>query len=63
MISSDKYRKSSFSGGGACVEVRLLENGMIGVRDSKNESKSPHLFTEQEWRAFIAGVRNGEFDL
>ena len=63
MISTDDYRKSTFSNGGGCVEVRLLEDGMIALRDSKDRSKDPHLFNQKEWVAFLAGVRNGEFDL
>ena len=63
MISEHDYTKSSFSAGGACVEVRLLPDGKVGVRDSKDQAKTPHFFTAQEWAAFLAGVRNGEFDL
>ena len=63
MISTTGYRKSSFSSSGGCVEVRLLEDGTIGLRDSKDVSKPAHHFTPVEWRAFLAGVRNGEFDL
>jgi hypothetical protein len=36
---------------------------MIGLRDSKDVTKPPHLFTSVEWEAFLSGVRNGEFDL
>ena len=63
MISSDRYIKSSFSADGACVEVRLLDDGSIGLRDSKDTAKAAHVFTSHEWLAFIAGVRAGEFDL
>ena len=63
MISTNEYRKSSFSGGGECVEVRLLENGEIGVRDSKNPATPPLVFTQPEWRAFLNGVRDHQFDL
>jgi Domain of unknown function (DUF397) len=63
MISFDDYRKSTFSGNGGCVEVRQLQDGMIALRDSKDTSLPPHHFTPQEWSAFLAGVRNGEFDL
>jgi hypothetical protein len=63
MISTEDYRKSTFSNSSGCVEVRLLEDGTIGLRDSKDRSKDPHLFTQGEWVAFLAGVRNGEFDL
>ena len=62
MISADGYTKSSHSGASGCVEVRLLEDGTVGLRDSKDISKPPHVFTEPEWNAFLAGVRAGEFD-
>lgn len=56
--------KSSFSGpaGNACVEVALLP-GEIAVRDSKDRQGPVLVFTPEEWRAFLAGVRAGEFDL
>ncbi len=63
MISAHDYRKSSFSGGGDCVEVRMLADGTVSLRDSKDTTKSPHVFTRGEWMAFVAGVRAGEFDL
>ena len=63
MISTRTYTKSSHSGMGGCVEVRLLPDGTIGLRDSKDVSKPPHVFTPPEWTAFLAGVRDGEFDL
>ena len=63
MISTDRYTKSSFSGGAGCVEVRKLDDGSIGLRDSKDVTKPPHVFTAHEWTAFVAGVRAGEFDL
>ncbi|MGH3669186.1 MAG: DUF397 domain-containing protein [Pseudonocardiaceae bacterium] len=62
MGSAMKYTKSSYSGGNGCVEVALLTDG-VSLRDSKNVDKEPHYFTPHEWRAFVAGVRNGEFDL
>jgi hypothetical protein len=34
------------------------------VRDTKDGGHGPvHRYTAAEWRAFVAGVRNGEFDL
>jgi Domain of unknown function (DUF397) len=63
VIATDVYTKSSFSGAGGCVEVRLLEDGSIGLRDSKDISRPPHIFTQHEWSAFLAGARAGEFDL
>jgi hypothetical protein len=60
-----RWRKSSFSGngGGNCVEVGQAADGAILVRDTKDRSRVAHQFTPAEWRAFVTGVRNGEFDL
>ena len=63
MISTQTYTKSSHSGMSGCVEVRLLSDGTIGIRDSKDVAQQALVFTQLEWRAFLAGVRDGEFDL
>ncbi|ANY05213.1 DUF397 domain-containing protein [Pseudonocardia sp. HH130630-07] len=62
--SSDlQFRKSSFSSTDqGCVEVADDPTGGRWLRDTKDRSLAPHYFTEQEWTAFLAGVRNGEFD-
>jgi predicted secreted Zn-dependent protease len=46
---------------GSCVEVGACDCGVL-VRDSKNPDGPVLSFTPQEWDAFTAGVRNGEFD-
>ncbi|GGS62552.1 transcriptional regulator [Planobispora rosea] len=67
MIDSDfsgaVWRKSSRSSLGNCVEVSRLSGGQIGVRDSKAPEAAALVFTPAEWEAFIAGVKDGEFDL
>ena len=55
------WRKSSASGSSGCVEVAATANEIL-IRDSKNRSGAILRFTEVEWRAFLAGVRMGEFD-
>lgn len=50
-------------GSGNCVEVAMLPDGGVAVRNGK-EADGPVLrFTASEWRAFTAGARDGEFDL
>lgn len=58
-----QWRKSTHSGQEGCVEVAYLPGGHVGVRDSKNRRGSRLVFTPTEWKAFIAGVKDGEFDL
>ena len=63
--------KSSFSGNDdCCVEVNIAPDHVL-VRDSKfqrggsnDSTQQPILeYTTDEWRAFVAGVKAGEFDL
>ncbi|MEV4748280.1 DUF397 domain-containing protein [Streptosporangium sp. NPDC049248] len=58
------WRKSSLSGtnNDDCVEVANLPGGGRAVRDSKNPNGPMLNCTFNEWRAFIGGVKNGEFD-
>ena len=63
MNDTYKWRLSSYTRqGNSCVEVAVLPHG-IAVRDSKDPGGPVLDFTPAEWRAFIAGVRDGEFDL
>ncbi len=62
-FSAARWRKSVVSGDGGCVEVAYVD-GVIGVRDTKDNGAGPVLmFTEREWTAFLAGARAGEFEL
>lgn len=57
------WKKSTRSNGsGDCVEVAELQDGRRLVRDSKNPSDGFLTFTTSEWRAFIEGAKDGEFD-
>jgi hypothetical protein len=57
------WTKSSLShANGNCVEVSDIEGGQVGMRDSKNIAGPVLGISPEEWRAFLGGVRNGEFD-
>ncbi len=59
-----QWHKSTRSGTqGNCVEVAYLSGDRIGVRDSKNPDGPVLTFTPAEWEAFVAGAKDGEFDL
>ncbi|WP_395111679.1 DUF397 domain-containing protein [Actinomadura sp. SCN-SB] len=53
------WRKSRRSDpNGDCIEVRRAVDGTIGVRDTKQHGYGPiPKFTQTEWRAFLASVR------
>ncbi|MET8147349.1 DUF397 domain-containing protein [Actinoplanes sp. NPDC049668] len=54
------WRKSSRCGNTTCVEVAKVGDHYL-IRDSKNPDGNSLQFTEDEWLAFEAGVRAGEF--
>ena len=59
------WRTSSYSAsnGGNCVEVARVPASAVAVRDSKDPDGPRLVFTPDEWQAFAAGVKAGEFDL
>lgn len=58
--SEARWVTSSFCGTGGCVQVRRAEQ--VEVRHS-GADEPPMTFTRDEWRAFVAGVKAGEFDV
>ncbi|MEV0435858.1 DUF397 domain-containing protein [Nocardia sp. NPDC050413] len=49
-------------GDDASVEVAMLDEGNVALRDGKNPDGPVLVFTPSEWAAFTAGVHDGEFD-
>ncbi|MFI6792372.1 DUF397 domain-containing protein [Nonomuraea sp. NPDC050383] len=62
-ISVNPWRKSSFCSSNSCVEVAPLGDGSVALRDGKVQDGPVLVFTSAEWEAFVAGVREGEFDV
>jgi hypothetical protein len=61
-LTNAEWRKSSYSATQTnCVEVAQASE-IVAVRDSKNPTGPVLVFTPTEWAAFVAGVRDGEFD-
>jgi hypothetical protein len=61
-FSNAVWHKSARSGDVGCVEIATVER-VVGVRDSKDRQGPILVFRFDEWNAFLAGVRDGEFDL
>jgi hypothetical protein len=62
-LSGLRWFKSSASGANGCVEVAHLPEGGVAIRDTKDRTKAAHVYTRDEWHAFLTGAKNGEFDL
>jgi hypothetical protein len=64
-LSRAQWRKSSWSAGngGDCVEVAGNLPGAVAVRDSKDPQGPVLTFSTAEWRAFMSGLKAGEFGL
>ena len=57
------WQKSRWSNpSGNCVEVAALPNGGIALRNSRYPSGPALVYTRAEISAFMAGVKDGEFD-
>jgi hypothetical protein len=57
------WQKSQYSNpNGACVEVAVLSDGGIAVRNSRFPSGPALVYTRAEIAAFLAGAKDGEFD-
>lgn len=59
-LSKAEWHKSSHSSASGCVEIAQID-GYVVIRDSKNQQGPTLEFTPVEWRAFLLGVRDGEF--
>ena len=56
------WRKSTRCESSGCVEVAFIENA-VAVRDSKVDDSPMLSFSVDSWRAFLDGLRSGEFEI
>lgn len=45
-----------------CVEVARLKDGRIAIRLTSISASPALIATDNEWRAFVSGVKLGDFD-
>ena len=62
-VEDKDFVKSGWCGNrGPCVTVAVKPQG-VAVRDSKDKRKKTLFYTTLEWKAFIHGVKDGQFDI
>jgi Domain of unknown function (DUF397) len=66
MLSADpsalRWRKSSFSESGNCVEVAILDESVL-IRDSKYGNDGILSVSSSAWRVFIQAIQHGSITL
>jgi hypothetical protein len=55
------WRSSTYCAASTCVEVALTGDGVTLVRDSKDLSIPPLVFSDRAWGAFIRRIQSDEF--
>jgi len=57
------WRKASYSSGsGACVEIAVLSDDTIGIRDSKRPETNL-VIPPFAWSSFLTQTKHGTYDL
>ena len=62
LASRVQWRTSSLCANDGCVEVAISDNKAF-VRSTRDTAGKYLVFDAAEWRAFLAGVQNHEFDI
>jgi hypothetical protein len=62
-LSGARWRKSARSSAqGNCVELAKLPGAEVALRNSRHPEGPALVFTDAELDAFLAGVKDGDFD-
>ncbi|MER5351340.1 DUF397 domain-containing protein [Kitasatospora sp. NPDC002551] len=60
-FSGVSWAKSPFSGGGNCVEFGVIGQ-YVAIRDSKNPTQTPLVYTRTEIASLLDGAKSGAVD-
>ncbi|OLR91352.1 hypothetical protein BJP25_27210 [Actinokineospora bangkokensis] len=57
METAPEFRQSSFCASGSCVQVAVLANGRVAMRDGKNPAAPAQQYPPAGWVSFTALVK------
>lgn len=57
------FKSKASSDNGGCLEAAFLDDGRVALRDNEDLNNPPFIVTAHVWQCFIAGAKDGEFDL
>jgi hypothetical protein len=60
-VNQPAWRAGKPCDSGACVEIGILEESVL-IRSSADPHGRYVTLSRDEWRVFVAGVRDGDFD-
>ncbi|MDQ0824571.1 hypothetical protein QFZ60_000744 [Arthrobacter sp. B2I5] len=63
MHDAVRFERSSYCANSCCVEVAVVSRAGIVLVRSSQVPDAQITFSAEEWRAFLAGVKNGEFEV
>ncbi|GIE95130.1 DUF397 domain-containing protein [Paractinoplanes rishiriensis] len=58
-MNDQEWTRSSYCADNACVEVAVLDDDRVAMRDSKNRDSEPIIFTRPDWAGFLAWIEEG----
>lgn len=62
-LAAATWRKSSYSNGQSnCVELAVLAEGRIALRDSRNPARGALLPTARQWHRLLRATKAGALD-
>lgn len=63
VVAAEWRRTTREDGTPAMLEIGFAANGLVALRKADEPDGTILIYTPQEWEAFVAGVKDGEFDI
>ncbi|HIW63122.1 MAG TPA: DUF397 domain-containing protein [Candidatus Stackebrandtia excrementipullorum] len=61
--TADWRRTTNDDGSPGKLEIGFADNGLVALRYAEEPDGTILIYTPEEWDAFVAGVKDGEFDI